>query len=199
MNRIITIGRQFGSGGRELGRRLSEELGVAYYDQEIIKEIAKRTSMSEQYIQQIIEHKPIISFPIHTGSSFYPVANPMLEQECNVFAEQRNIIREMAERSDCVIVGRCADYILKDMDPFRIFVYADMESRIDRCRRKAPEDENLTEKELKKKILSVDKNRARYYEYYTDQKWGDIMNYDLCINTSTAEIKRIVPIVAKMF
>lgn len=199
MNRIITIGRQFGSGGREFGRRLSEELGVAYYDQEIIKEIAKRTSMSEQYIQQIIEHKPIISFPIHTGSSFYPVTNPMLEQECNVFAEQRNIIREMAEKSSCVIVGRCADYILKDMDPFRIFVYADMESRLERCRRKAPKNENLTDKDLKKKILSIDKNRARYYEYYTDQKWGDIMNYDLCINTSTAEIKKIVPIVAKMF
>ena len=107
MDRIITIGRQFGSGGREFGRRLSEELGVAYYDQEIVTEIAKRTSMSEQYVQQIIEQKPIISFPIHTGNSFYPVLNPVLEQGYNVFIEQSNIIKEMAEKSGgCVIVVR---------------------------------------------------------------------------------------------
>ena len=200
MDRIITIGRQFGSGGREFGRRLSEELGVAYYDQEIVTEIAKRTSMSEQYVQQIIEQKPIISFPIHTGNSFYPVLNPVLEQGYNVFIEQSNIIKEMAEKSGgCVIVGRCADYILNDYNPFRIFVYADMEYRIKRCRRNAPENEHLTDKEMRKMILSVDKNRAKYYEHYTDQKWGDIMNYDLCINTSTAEIKKIARIVAKMF
>ena len=85
MSKIITIGREFGSGGRELGRRLSEKLGYAYYDQEIIAEIAKRTALSEEYVQQIIERKPITSFPIHIGHSFYPVTNPMFQQSLNVY------------------------------------------------------------------------------------------------------------------
>lgn len=199
MNKIITIGREFGSGGRELGRRLAEKLQIAYYDQEIIAEIAKRTSMSEQYIQQIVEHRPIVSFPIHTGRSFYPAVNPFLEQSHSIFHEQGNIIREMAEKSDCVIVGRCADYILQDQNPFRIFVYANMESKIKRCREKAPEQEQMNDRELEKHILAIDKNRAKYYNYYTDQKWGERLNYDFCINTSKTIIKEIVPVLAKLF
>ena len=199
MNRIITIGREFGSGGRELGRRLAEELGIAYYDQEIIIEIAKRTSLSEQYIQQIIEHRPIVSFPIHTGRSFYPAVNPVLEQSHSVFYEQSSIIQELAEKSDCVIVGRCADYILREKNPFKIFVYADMESRIKRCREKASKQENLNDRELEKYILAIDKSRKKYYDYYTDKKWGERLNYDFCINTSRMLIKDVVPVLAKLF
>ena len=130
MNRIITIGREFGSGGRELGRRLSEKLGFAYYDQEIISEIARRTEMSEQYVQSVVEHQPHFSFPIHIGRSFYPTASPVFDLTMTIYQEQSRIIREMAMKSDCVIVGRCGDYILRDQEPFRIFVYADMESKI---------------------------------------------------------------------
>ena len=157
MNRIITIGREFGSGGREFGRRLSEELGIAYYDQEIISEISKRTSLSEQYIQAIVEHQPSFSFPIHIGRSFYPATSPVFDQTMTVYQEQARIIKEMAAKSDCVIVGRCADFILKEYHPFRFFIYADMESKIKRCREKGPEEENLTEKELKQKISGIDK------------------------------------------
>mgnify|MGYP001623109397 CR=1 FL=1 len=149
MNKIITIGREFGSGGREFGRRLSETLGVAYYDQEIISEIAKRTSLSEKYVQAVVEHRPSFSFPIHIGRSFYPSANPAFEQTMTVYQEQARIITEMAAKSDCVIVGRCADYILQEYRPFRIFVYADMASKIKRCREKGPEEEALSEKELR--------------------------------------------------
>ena len=134
MNRIITIGREFGSGGRELGRRISEKLGFAYYDQEIVSEIAQRTSMSEQYVQSIVEHKPSFSFPIHIGRSFYPAPTPVFDQSMTVYQEQARIITEMAQKSDCVIVGRCGDYILKEYEPFRMFVYADMESKMKRCR-----------------------------------------------------------------
>ena len=184
MNRIITIGREFGSGGRELGRRLSEALGIAYYDQEIVSEIARRTEMSEQYVQSIVENRPSFSFPIHIGRSFCPMPSPALEQSLAVYQEQSRIIMEMAQKSDCVIVGRCGDYILRDFEPFRIFVYADLESRMERCRAKAPEDEKMTDRELKQHILGIDRKRAKYYEFYTGHKWGDRLNYDLCINTS---------------
>ena len=198
MKRIITIGREFGSGGRELGRRLSEEMGIAYYDQEIITEIANRTSLSEQYVQAVIEHRPSFSFPIHIGRSFYPAVSPMFEQSMAVFQEQFRIIKEMALKSDCVIVGRCADYILKEYRPMRIFVYADMESRMARCRAKAPEEEEMTDKELKQHILGIDKKRAKYYEFYTGHKCGDKLNFDLCVNTSGIVIKEIVPGMAAM-
>ena len=198
MNRIITIGREFGSGGREFGHRLSEELGIAYYDQEIISEISRRTSLSEHYVQSIVEHRPVLPYPIHIGTSFYPTVNPVFEQSMTVYQEQARIISEMAMKSDCVIVGRCADYILKDCKPFRIFVYADMESKIRRCREKAPEGEKLTDKELKQQITAMDKRRAKYYEFYTGHKWGDKLNFDICINTSHTVIKEIVPVVAKL-
>lgn len=199
MKKIITIGREFGSGGREFGRRLSEALGIAYYDQEIISEIAKRTSLSEQYVQSIVEHRPVFSFPIHIGRSFYPTADPMFELSMAVYQEQARIITEMAAKSSCVIVGRCADYILRDDNPFRIFVYADMDSKIKRCLEKAQEGEKLTEKEVKQQITSIDKKRAQYYAFYTGHTWGDKLNFDLCINTSHTAIKEIVPAVAKLF
>lgn len=199
MNKVITIGREFGSGGREFGRRLSEELGIAYYDQGIIAEISKRTALSERYIQGIVEHQPPVSFPIHIGRSFYPAANPAFEQTMAVYQEQARIITEMAARSDCVIVGRCADYILRERRPFRIFVYADMESKIRRCREKGPEEEKLTDKELRQKISGIDKRRARYYEFYTGHPWGDKLNFDLCVNSTRTAIKEIVPAIAKLF
>lgn len=199
MNKIITIGREFGSGGREFGRRLSETLGIAYYDQEIISEIAKRTSLSEKYVQAVVEHRPSFSFPIHIGRSFYPSANPVFEQTMTVYQEQARIITEMAAKSDCVIVGRCADYILQEYRPFRIFVYADMASKIKRCREKGPEEEALSEKELRQKISGIDKKRAKYYAFYTGHAWGDKLNFDLCVNTTQTVIKEIVPAIAKLF
>lgn len=199
MRRIITIGREFGSGGREMGRRLAEELGIAYYDQEIITEISKRTSLAEQYVTQIVESSPISLFPITIGRSFYPVKNPVFEQKQSIYQEQGKIIMEMAEKTDCVIVGRCADYILRKQNPFRIFVYADMESKMKRCREKAPEQEHFSDKELKQHILDIDAKRAKYYKSYTGQSWGDKSNYDFCINTTQTVIKEIVPVLAKIF
>lgn len=199
MNKIITIGREFGSGGRELGRRLSEELKIAYYDREIIQEIAKRTALSEQYVKAVEERLPSAAFPIHIGNSFYLTQNPLWEQSIAVYREQFAILKELAEKSDCIIVGRCADSILKDYHPFRIFVYADLESKIRRCREKAPAGEALTDRELKQKMMDIDKSRAKYYGFYTDKQWGDKLNFDLCINTSHTVIKKLVPHVAKIF
>lgn len=199
MNKIITVSREFGSSGRELGRRLSEQLNIAYYDQEIISEISKRTELAEWYVEQIVEQKQVVTFPIHIGRSFHPLRNPVFDLQRTVLLEQHRLIKELAEKSECVIVGRCADYILKDYQPFRIFVYADMESKIIRCRQKTPSDEHLTDRELKRQIALIDKKRANYYNDYTGQQWGHKLNYDLCINTTNTMIKSIVSALSKLF
>ena len=185
MNKIITVGREFGSGGRELARRIAEVLGFSYYDRQIITEIAKRTSLSENYVQNIAEHKPVIPFPINTGRTFWAVI-PDYGQD--VQKEQHSIIRELATKSNCVIVGRGADYVLRDEKPFRIFVYSDDDAKLKRCRENSSDDyakgEAMTDKELAKRIGQINDARAGYYEFYTGQKWGDKANYDLCVNTS---------------
>ncbi len=198
MARIITVGREFGSGGRELGKRLADELGVAYYDNEIITEIAKRTNLAEEYVQHVMENGPSAVMPITTGRTFYMGLDPLAEQNNAIYREQSCLVKELAEKSDCVIVGRSADYILRDKDPFRLFVYADIESRMERCRKRAPEQEHLTDKELRRQIQNVDKKRKKYYEFFTGQTWGERLNYDLCINTSRACIKDVVSAIAKM-
>ncbi len=199
MNKVITINREFGSGGRELARRLSEELQIAYYDQEIITAIAEETELSEEYVNNIIYRKPFFSYPITIGNRFYLTGDQMFNQVSKVSRAQSSIIRDLAEKSDCIIVGRCANYILREQHPFRIFCYADMEGRMRRCREKAPADEHLSDSELKKQIQRMDKNRTNYYETFTGERWKDWLNYDLCINTSNRVIKDIVPYVAQLF
>ena len=200
MKRIITIGRQFGSGGRELGRRLAEEMNIEYYDREILGKIAEDTSLAEEYIQNVLERQPHNLMPITVGRSFAYVENYALKQAQSVYQAQGRILRELAEKTDCVIIGRCADYILRDLDPFRIFVYADEESRVRRCMEHLQEEERgVTEKQMLRRIRSMDKDRTRYYDFYTGMKWGDKYNYDLCVNTSGAVIKDIVPAIDKLF
>ena len=199
MNKIITIGREFGSGGRELGRRLAEYLGFEYYDREIITEIAKRTEMSEKYVQQVIESDPHSLFPITIGHTFAYINNYAIDHQQEVYRHNCEVLKSMAEKSNCVIVGSCADYILSDYNPYRVFVYANEESKLARCRNKETEGEILNDKKLKKWLNKVDKNRARFYEFYTGNVWGERTNYDICVNTSNVEIKKIIPMLAKMF
>ena len=199
MGRIITIGREFGSGGRELGRRLAEELGIQYYDKEIMSEIAKNTELSENFVQQVVEGKPHRLFPITIGQSFAVAPDYHMMQMQGIYQAQTEIIGELAEKGDCVIIGRCADYILRDKKPFKIFVHADIESRVRRCMERRGENEDFTEEQYRKQILSIDKDRARYYNDFTGQKWGDKRYYDLCINTTDLVIKDIVPYIAKLF
>lgn len=199
MSRIITIGREFGSGGRELGRRLAEELGIQYYDKEIMSEIAKNTELSENFVQQVVEGKPHRLFPITIGQSFAVAPDYHMMQMQGIYQAQTEIIGELAEKGDCVIIGRCADYILRDKKPFKIFVHADIESRVRRCMERRGENEDFTEEQYRKQILSIDKDRARYYNDFTGQKWGDKRFYDLCINTTDLVIKDIVPYIAKLF
>lgn len=198
MNKIITISREFGSGGRELGRRLAEALHIAYYDQEIVKELMERTGFALDYVRQAEERIPVPLLPITTARTFGIGNNSAIEQQLSIYNHESDIIKELAEKSDCVIVGRCADYVLRDMDPVRIFVYADIESKLARCREKGPDAKDMTDRELRQRINSVDKKRSRYYQFYTDNIWGDKENYDICINTSARDIKRLSLLLAEL-
>lgn len=191
MNRIITISREFGSGGREVGKRLADKLGIAYYDREIITEIAKETGLTEQYINNISE-KGIYSYPFHFAKSFTVYSN-FQSNQTDILVAQQKVLKEIAKKGNCVIVGRGANVILKEYNPINIFVYADMESKIKRCREKAKDGDDLTDKELEKQIIQIDKDRKKYHNIISNLEWGDKRNYHLCINTSGIEIKSIIP------
>lgn len=182
MSRIITISRQFGSGGREIGKRLAESMGIAYFDKEIITAIAEKSSFSEKYVHSIVENHNYTYYPITVAKSFSIPYDQL--PNAKIHQAQYSVIQNMAAQGDCVIVGRCSDYILRDFNPVNIFIYADMETKIARCQSRAAESEHLSESELRKLIKSIDRSRAKYYETYTGQQWGEKENYGFCVNTS---------------
>lgn len=190
MNKIITISREFGSGGREIGKRLADELGFAYYDREIVAEIAKQTGMTEEYIRNISE-QGAYPYAFQFAKSF-AMYSSLQSNQTEILVDQTNVLKEIAKKGNCIIVGRGANIILNDYNPMNIFVYADMESKINRCRKKAKEDEDLTDKEMEKKIIQIDNGRKNYHELISNLEWGDKINYHLCINTTNIKIKNII-------
>ncbi len=195
MNKIITISREFGSGGKEIGKRLADELGYSYYDSEIITLLAKETGMSEEYIKNISE-KGIYPYAFQFAKSF-AMYSTMQSNQTEILVKQAEILKQIAQKGNAIIVGRGANTILREYNPMNIFVYANIESKINRCRQKAKEDENLTDKELEKKIKVIDKNRKAFNSLISNAEWGMKENYNLCINTSNIEIKTIIPSLAK--
>lgn len=193
--RIITISREFGSGGREIGKRLAELLGMAYYDKEIVAEIARKSALDEGYVAGVLEKGSSASIPITVGRTFAFPAYQM-QNTVNIHVAQQKIIKELAGRGDCVIMGQNASILLREHNPFNIFVYADMESRMNRCRERTPEGECLTDKELKKRIKQVDAGRAKSRELLSELKWGQKEAYHLCVNTTDTEIKTLAPQIA---
>lgn len=194
--KIITVGREFGSGGRELGKRLAEELGFAYYDDEILTAVAQKSGLAQSYVRSIVEQSSFQSYPITYGKTFF-LSDLNSDNHWKIIQAQNEVLKELAEKSDCIFVGRCADVILDKMNPLKLFVYADMDSKLARCKANAPEGENLTDKELIKKIKETEKKRERYYRAFTERTWGDKENHHLCINTSGREIRDLVPAVAE--
>ncbi len=191
--RIITIGREFGSGGRELGKRLADELSMNYYDKEILTAIADKLQMDENYIGKKADGGLLHAIPLSFGRTFAY----RQQDTVRILVEQQKIIREIAEKGeDFVIVGRNADVILKQYHPFRLFVYADMESKLCRCKERGEGNESWTDEELAKRIRQVDKGRAKNRELLSGSMWGRKESYDLCVNTSGVLVKEIVPVVA---
>ncbi|MGN1089359.1 MAG: AAA family ATPase [Huintestinicola sp.] len=190
--RIITVSREFGSGGRELGKRLAEVLGVPCYDHEIIDMVAEKCGYDKNYVAHVSEKDIRTFYPSTIGHRFL-APHPTAQQPLKIAAEQHSIIRQLAEKSDCVIVGRGADIILRDMDTLNIFVYADKESKLARCRERADENEKLSDKEILRNMKQIDKKRMNYHDLLSETKWGDKGSYHLCINTSGREIKSLIP------
>lgn len=190
---IITISREFGSGGRELGKRLSEALGIPCYDHEIIEMIAKEHGFDERYVSTLSEKSILSAYPMTIGNRFSVAQNYLTNQVITVAVEQRKIIESLAKQGDCVIVGRCADVILAEHKPFNIFVYADEDAKINRCIERSADGEKLTRQKIKSMMRKIDKQRAEYRSFYSDKKWGSCENYHLCVNTSGREIKSLIP------
>lgn len=188
---IITIGRQFGSGGRTIGRMLAERLGVPFYDKELVKQVADETGFDAAFIEETGEFSPsksIFSFAMSQG---IPCMQNGLSMSDFIFCIQRQVILKLAEQP-CVIVGRGADYILRDReDCFNVFIHADMESRAERIVRLYGESEKKPEQRLADK----DKKRKIYYKHYTDREWGDPGNYDMCLNSGKIGIEKCVALI----
>ena len=194
---LVTISREFGSGGRELGKRLSDVLEIPCYDKEIIQMIAEKQGFDEQYVSHVSEKNLQAAYPLTIGRRFTMAPHPVAKQAVAIAVEQQKIIENFAKQGDCIIIGRCADVILKDDSPFNIFVYADMDTKLKRCMERGSKGEDLSGTELERKIREVDRERTKHREFYTGAKGNIRSNYHLCINTSDIEIKKIVPVVAE--
>ncbi len=183
-NTIITIGRQFGSGGHEIAKALADTLSIPFYDKEIIVESAKKTGLDENLFKNA-EERTVSSFLYSVALGAYTPANPLtglpfMNINETIFQAQSNVIRELAAEGPCVFVGRCADHVLKELSNcFRVFVYADLADRIKRI----AELYHLSESEAEDLITKTDKKRANFYNYYTGKKWNNFQNYDLCLNS----------------
>ena len=191
---VITIGREFGSGGRETGEILAEKLGIKCYDKELLKEISEASGLQEQYIESMDEKSPGV-FPMSSIVTASTAQVDFNSPSMKAYIAQFSTIQNIADRENCIIIGRCADYILSEKENvLNIFIYADMEKRIERVMRVY----GLDAREAKKRIGREDKKRAQYYEYYTDKKWGARDSYDLCINTGTLGTEKTAELIANI-
>ena len=176
--KIITISREFGSGGRFIGEEVAKKLGISYYDKNIISRIAEKSGLSPEYIQENAELSPKKGLFAYAFSG-RDITGKSVEDM--VYEAQRNIILELAEKEPCVIIGRNADYILKDRDDvLNVFIHGDMPEKIKRITGLY----NVKEKEAVKMMADTDKRRRTNYNFYTDQNWGKASNYTLCLNSS---------------
>lgn len=192
MNSIITISRQYGSGGRFIAKLLSEKLGIPYYDNELITMAAKESGYSEaifEKAEQLSTHSFLYSLSMF-GSTDGMYGLPLADK---VYIAQSEIIKKCAEKGPCVIVGRCSDYVLKDFDNvINFFIYSDEASKVERAVKYYGIEADKASSELRKK----DKKRANYYNYYTSQSWGDYSNYHLALNSDAVGIEAAVDILA---
>ncbi len=195
--KIVTISREFGSGGRELGKRLADVFGFAYYDREIITAIAEKQGMDETYVEKALERGSMSHIPLSYRNSFVTLS-AAVSARTDLLLEQKRVLESIAKLGkDCVVVGRNADVLLREYQPFNVFVCADMQAKIQRCKERAGKGENLSEKEIEKRIKSIDKNRKKTREMISGSGWGDRESYHLIVNTTGWEIEQLTPAVAE--
>ncbi len=197
-NSVITIGRQFGSGGRYVGQLLAQKLDIPFYDKELLTEASKESGICEEIFEDHDE-KPTRSllFSLVTGVQMHAdVSSMYMDMPMNhkIFLAQFDAIRKIASQGPCVIVGRCGDYVLRDMpNEISFFVKADMNSRVARAVRYYGVDPQKAEETLRK----ADKRRANYYNYYATATWGDVNNYDLCVDTGAVGVEGAVDVMVR--
>ena len=198
-NKIYTIGREFGSGGKQVGEKLAERLGIKLYDKELLQQAAKDSGFCEEIFENHDE-KPTNSFLYSLVMDTYSVsgysAAPFLDMPLNhkVFLAQFETIKKIAEQESCVIVGRCADYALaENPDCINVFIHADMDFRIRNICKKL----DVTDNKARDIINKTDKQRASYYKYYTSKKWGDAKSYNLSLDAGKIGIDNCVEMILK--
>lgn len=197
-NCVITIGRQFGSGGRYVGRMLAEKLGIPFYDKELLSEAAKQSVICEEIFEDHDEKPPrsllfnlVTGMQVHGDAGSYYMDMPLNHK---IFLAQFDAIRSIADKSPCVIVGRCADYVLKDRpNTISVFLKAEMQSKVERAVKYYGVDPQKAEDRIRK----ADKQRASYYNYYATATWGDVNNYDLCVDTGKLGVEGTVELIAR--
>lgn len=198
MNTIITIGRQAGSGGREIGEKLAQYFNIKYFDKELLTRAAKESGYCEEMIK-LHDEKPTNSFLYNLVMDTYSfgyntstfVDMPISHK---IFLAQFDTVKKIADEGPCVIVGRCADYALSDYENvIKLFIYADEEDRVKRVM----ESYKLSEKESRERIAKTDKQRQSYYNYYSSKKWGKAESYDLCINSSLLGVEGTVKMIVQ--
>lgn len=193
MDKVITIGRQYGSGGREIGEKLAKKYGIPFYDNELIARAAKESGFAEESFEHA-EDKATNSllYSLAMGINVYGNQDfgfSGLSLDDRIFLAQSNVIRKIAEEGPCVIVGRCADYVLKEReDVFNIFISASMDYRLQR----AVKNYGVDEKKAAGIILKNDKRRGNYYSYHVGEKWTNLNNYDLVVRSDISGIDRTV-------
>lgn len=192
-NRIITISRQFGSGGRTVGKEVAAKLGIPCYDADLIEKISEQSGFTKEYVAERGEYGV-------SGNWFERAFNDRDRNghsfQDDLWRVQQQVILDLAQKGSCVIVGRCADYILRDKaDCLRVFIHADIPSRARRIVEQYGEGSETPEKRLKDK----DKRRAAYYQFYTDMKWGAVGNYHITLNSGLLGIEKCVEIIASLY
>lgn len=193
-HRIITIGREFGSGGRTIGREVAERLGIPCYDEEIIERLAEESGFAPEFIKEKSEYTEHTSWAALAFSSTHSIGIP--SNQDLLWTAQRKVILEIGEKENCVIVGRCADVILEGTaDLLKVFIHADFEKRAKRIVEKYGETEEPTERRLRNK----DKRRAMYYQFYTDKKWGSVDHYHVMLDSGVLGIEKCVDVIASLY
>jgi cytidylate kinase len=194
MNYVITIGRQLGSGGKQVGERLAQKLGIPCYDKELINLASRESGLNQAFFEKADEKSRFSVFGhvfgVHSGYMTENTGNYLCNEA--LFKIQSDVIRKLAGESSCIFVGRCADYILRDHERcLKVFICAHLNDRLDRLMRNQP----LAEKEARLLLEQADKKRAGYYNYYSNKEWGMATSYDLCLNSSVFSFDEMVHII----
>lgn len=192
---VVTVSREYGTGGREFAKSLAEEMGFTYADKIVAHELAKKMNMKEGYIEHFLDTGIPVGMSSSDDSTFsYDVRET--QKNVNLQIESHKLLKELAKDTDLVIVGRASDIILQEFDPFRIFVYANDTTRIANIKSKKPEGKNLSDMDIVREMNMIDNERHQHHSLFSRLRWGEKEAYDLCINSTNIDLQKSVPSIA---